>query len=884
MKLKTMLLFISAVMIFACTGNLCESECVNLDERPRPAAPNNVKAIAGNASALLTWDKVDNADYEYILSWNGTETQLSPGTGYFTVGNLENGKTYEFSLFAKKDGNLTSDTVKVTATPSDKLNVIPETPVFNVWFYIFDADNYPKGSDRTGYNFLNEGGSLTDGIVTHTEELINKPNEVSKLVIKYSSAAYAILRDGEDVHWFTMKKDGYRWEVWGYIYNVAFENSTAPSDETITELELPTAIELQKYNVKLNNGVKITTRGYYEENDGGAATYITALRSNKKIYSTMRTGTGQNVNYELQNLTINIRQFGAGHCTQITTGNENTSCPNNSWQPAEIEKYELNDDQPRFLEAMDMLSENNNDNTLETKIIVPAGEYRSGKQFSIGRTKLTIVGERDTDGKCKSIIYTDNSYETWQEFFFSVWGSHYTTIDSLRIEARETKTARYYRQVVVTDSTYVTIKNCEVYVDQHVQDDDSSLDRQYTNVTLYSGVKNTTVENCILTNLSGVERGACVGVMDFYGHGTENNKILNNVMYQNCHDEMMGIFSSQKWYAPDAYVHNILVSGNTMYPSDSTASRRVMAITIGYDDSYGLKDIVFERNHVIANIPSNLMTFGTLDNTAYIRDNIFDLTVTGSSGVIFDSRSTAIIENNTINFKEDSTGLCSVFKNKGKFLNNTVNVHGKIGSFSYLGGEISGNIFNVYNSIEYFTQNVNTIKNNTFNMKAGSKPVKTMFTYNSLRDSDYDRNDIEISGNTVNYDVTATDEAAFIAENNWSHNWGWNGFHCLTVGGTHGATGKKILFTNNTIKAPNVSDENKHLMFYSFKSDDNYGNSYLLQNNRLEKFTWVRNQMGVSEFNAALTYSGNTDLLGNKLDFNFANGVNYITGQGSTND
>ena len=144
-------------------------------------------------------------------------------------------------------------------------------------------------------------------------------------------------------------------------------------------------------------------------------------------------------------------------------------------------------------------------------------------------------------------------------------------------------------------------------------------------------------------------------------------------------------------------------------------------------------------------------------------------------------------------------------------------------------------------------------------MKAGSKPVKTMFTYNSMRDSDYDKNNIEISGNTVNYDVTAADEAAFIAENNWSHNWGWNGFHCLTVGGTHGSTGKKILFTDNTIKAPNVSAENKHLMFYSFKSDDNYGNSYLLQNNRLEKFTWVRNQMGVSEFNAALTYSVNID-------------------------
>lgn len=884
MKSKILPILISAVMFLSCTSNLCESECINLDKRQAPPAPKNVKAIAGNASVLLTWDKVDNADYEYILSYSGSETILSPETDYFTVKNLENGKTYEFSLFAKKDGNLTSDAVKVTAVPSEKLNVIPENPIFQVWFYIFDADNYPKGDDRNGYDFYYEGGSLTDGIVSQKKELINKPDEVSKLVIKYSKASYTILREAEDVCWFTMKKDGYHWEVWGYIYNVDFENNTSPLDETITELELPTAIDLQKYSVKLNNNVKITTRGYYEENDGGGATYYTALRSNGKTYSTMRTGTGQNVNYDLQNLTINIRQFGAGHCTQIIKGNENVSCPYSTWQAAEIKKYELNDDQPRFLEAMDMLSESNEDNTLETKIIVPAGEYRSGKQFSIGRTKFTIVGEKDSTGNCKSVIYTDNGYETWQEFFFSVWGSHHTTVDSLRIEARETKTARYYRQVVVTDSTYVTIKNCEVYVDKHVQDDDSSLDRQYTNITLYSGVKNTTVENCILTNLSGVERGACIGVMDFYGHGTENNKILNNTMYQNCHDEMMGIFSSQKWYAPEAYVHNILISGNTMYPSDSTASKRVMAITIGYDDSYGLKNIVFEKNHVIANIPSNLMTFGTLDNTAYIRDNIFDLTVTGNSGVIFDSRDTAVIENNTINFKDDSTGICSVFKNKGKFLNNTVNVHGKIGGFSYLGGEISGNTFNVYNSVEYFTLNVNTIKNNVFNMKAGSKPVKAMFTYNSLRDSYYTENNIEISGNIINYDVTSADEAAFKTENNWSHNWGWNGFHCLAVGGAHGTTAKKILFTNNTIKAPNVSAENKHLMFYSFKSGDNYGNSYLLQNNKLEKFTWVRNQMGSSELNAALSFSGNTDLLENKLDFNFTDKINYIIGQDSTNN
>lgn len=881
MKPKVLLALISAMMI-SCTCNLCE--CENLDKREPPPAPKNVKATAGNASVLLTWNKVDNPDYEYILSYNGTETHLPPQDGYFTVENLENGKTYEFSLFAIKAGNLTSDIAKVTATPSEMLNVIPENPTFNIFTYIFDADNYPTGDDRSDYKSIYEGGSLADGIVSQTAELINKPDEVSKLVIRYSSATYNILRDGEDIHWFTMKKNGYRWEVWGYIYNVAFENSTAPFDETVKELELPTAIDLQKYNVKLNNGVKITTRGYYEENDGGGAVYYTALRSNRKTYSTMRTGTGQNVNYHLENRTINIRQFGAGHCTQITTGNEDTSCPHKSWSVAEIAKYELNDDQPRFLEAMNMLSENNENDELETKIIVPAGEYRCGQQLSVGRTKLTIIGERDNYGNCKSIIYTDNGYKTWQEFFFSIWASHYTTIDSLRVEARETKTARYYRQVVVTDSTYVTIKNCEVYVDEHVQDDDPSLDRQYTNVTLYSGVRNTTVENCILTNLSGVERGACVGVMDFYGHGTENNRILNNTMRQNCHDEMLGIFSSQKWYHPEAYVHNILVSGNTMYPTNSNASRRVMAVTIGYDDSFGLEDIVFEKNHIIAEIPSNLMTFGKLDNTTYVRDNTIDLNMTGSSGVIFDTRKTVVIEGNTINFKPESTGICSVFKNKGKFINNTVNVYGKIGSFSYLGGEMTGNTFNVYNSVDHFTKNVNKIKGNTFNIKSGSKPVKAMFTYDSLGDDAYTDRDIEISGNIVNYDVTLEDEDAFKAANEWTRDWGWKGFHCLSVGGGHGTVGKRILFTDNTINAPHVSDENKHLMYYSFKSGDNYGNSYHLQNNRLEKFTWVRNQIGSRDLEAALTYKDNTDLHGNKLDFDFINKKNYITNLGSTNN
>ena len=882
MKQKIVGLFCILMMICGC--NLCENECINLERHTAkvPEPPKNFQAIAGNGSVLLTWKSFDDSNYKYILSYDGQEIEVTAADGYFTVSDLENGKEYEFFLYSQEIGKLKSEPATAKATPDEKLNVIPEKPAFHIWFVAFDESNYPTGDSREGYNAFNVGGDFTDGIVTEPKEILNDVEEVSKYVLKYSGATYAILRDNEDIHWYTMRKVGYHWEVWGYVYNTIFENSDAVLDETITELEFATALDLQKYNTKLKPGVKLTTRGYYEESDGGAATYYTALRTNDKKFSTMRTGTGQIVNYELQDMTVNVRQFGAGYCRQVTSGEEDISCPYADWQDEEKAKYEINDDVPRFWEAMSILSENSEDAKHATKIFIHPGEYRFAQQFNVGMKNFTMEGVRDTDGKCKSVIYTDNGYQTWWEFFFSIWWSENMVMDGVRIEARETKPTRYYRQLVLVDCNYVTIKNCEVYVDQHVQDDDPTLDRQYTNVTLYSAVKNSKVENCILTNLSGVERGACVGVMDFYGRGTENVEILNNTMYQNCHDEMLGIFSSQYWYAPTAYVHNVRVAGNTMYPSSSTATRRVMAVTLGYNDSYGLEDIVFEKNHIIAEIPSNLITCGTVDNTTYIRDNIIDLNVTGSGGVIFDSRSNVVIEGNTINFLEESKGWCSVFKNKGKFIGNKVNVYGNLGSFSYLGGEMSDNEFNVYGSVGNFTKDVDIIKDNVFNVHPGSTPITQMFCYDTLKENDFAVDNIEICGNEINYNVTAEDEEAFISSN-YGIDWGWNAFHCLSVGGQLGDKERKILFTGNTIKAPNVSANNKHLMYFSFKEEDKL-HSYVFENNKLEKYTWVRSQIG-SKFN--VTYD-NADLFGNKLEFDTTvpegsrKGKNYIKGAGST--
>ena len=68
-------------MICACTGNLCENECVNLEKRAKLDSPKNFQAISGNASVLLTWDKVDNADYKYVLSYEKNEIEILPDVG-----------------------------------------------------------------------------------------------------------------------------------------------------------------------------------------------------------------------------------------------------------------------------------------------------------------------------------------------------------------------------------------------------------------------------------------------------------------------------------------------------------------------------------------------------------------------------------------------------------------------------------------------------------------------------------------------------------------------------------------------------------------------------------------------------------------------------------
>jgi len=74
-----------------------------------------------------------------------------------------------------------------------------------------------------------------------------------------------------------------------------------------------------------------------------------------------------------------------------------------------------------------------------------------------------------------------------------------------------------------------------------------------------------------------------------------------------------------------------------------------MAITIGYNDSKGVSNVRFVDNEVVADLPSNFMTFGALSDCV-IENNKFTInrSVSYTSGVVFDASTGVTIKNNDV--------------------------------------------------------------------------------------------------------------------------------------------------------------------------------------------------------------------------------------------
>lgn len=904
-------------------------------------APMKFSAKGGNGCVMLVWDLPEentSEEVEYFVEYDGKTVPVDKSACCKKISDLKNGTEYTFSLYGQKMQSGKKGYVSTAkATPSeDGLDMAESVHQgYVVWFNLYER----KDKKTCVANNTNDGrivwpSDLASSYDPQRDISAYEDNytEVEKLIVRVPSNITDSLRENEAIHWWCISRPGYRYEVCGYIYNTLFEASDAPYYDGEYPVEFDTVASLQSFNKKFEEGKIIRTLGYFEKDDGGGTQYITAERTNGRTYSTLRTATGQIVNIdedaEFDDRKLNFRQLGAGVCRQITYEmrkkypDENFNLYTGS-DPS-IPKY--NDDVPRLFEAIELLRENRINADEKITLYVPSGSYRCGGNVSLGEKNLVICGDgmpysegeefaglsesgtgyyyTSTDYenknispyKCSSIFYTDNYYTTWWEFFFQIWGAENLTLDKIRIEARETKYQPYYRQLVVLCSDNVCIKNCEVYNDENVhkyEDEGTYQDKQFTTLTFYSGAKNCVADNNVLYNMCGVDRGASAGVMDFYGDHTKNITISNNIMYQNCHDELLGVFSSKHWYKPDASVEGVYIRGNKLYPQNSAARRRTMVVTMAYDDSYNITDVVFEKNYIAGEFPSNCMTFGHFgaygesSDTEYctIQDNVFDMKVTASSGVIFDSRRNVVVKNNTINFVPGSTGLCTVFKRGGLFTGNTVNVSAdaSIGGIGYTAGRIEKNTFNIEGKCWNLTNGCFNVKDNVFNI---AHPMTSFFSLPNANENAI------ISGNTVNYNIPHKDDydIAAKAAGEKYYTKGWEHTHVLSA--SVYPVGKKsdgsdvwptesfrIEFTGNTINAPYASTTNKHLVFFGKGTDPN---EYIITGNKTEKFTWVRSQMG-SRRN--ITYD-NTTTAGVSLLFSQEESGenNYVAGNSNVSE
>lgn len=889
--------------------------------------------------------------------------------------------------------------LEVKAKPSDtttteiELEAVPERPskiVFNIFNpeayekyekgtltidnYDWKTDIYTVPGDNGGIISLKDYHSVENGTII----INNNIGACDRLIIQNSSVINNNLRNGEAIHCFSIKRKGESWHIYGYLYNKKFEESilsgtVAVEEKTSSDVVwFNTVKDMEECDTIYHNsttdsynGVTVKTRGYYAAGDGGAATYSTQSREtyiNKRSrphyykYLDHRTSTGQIMAYIPGNIEcdvdgdgmaesvpgINIRQLGAGHCTQINDRSKNAD-------------YTDNDDVARFEDAMNVIYDWYDEHPEQrVTIYFPAGEYRMGSSFGPVVSYLNYIGDTDIltsdlsaidenkitrtknsygwetharskDASKRTVLYTDNG-GSYGEAQFSIWDCSHFYMRGITMECRKTKRVSHTteRMVYIAGDLQnltseddaiqdITIEGCEIYVDENCHKDDGNLDRQFTSVTVYSGVKNATIKNNLLVNMSGVERGACYGVFDFWGNGdaekeiggTEDILLEGNIMYHNCHDESGGIFTTGHPQAqkPECYVHRVTIRGNEMHPMSSNASSRTMCFTMAYAVSFNIRDVLFENNHVIADFPSKLMTTGNFDvdtnrksgdfvdseGNVYglvVRNNTFDICQHWNNSYVFEASKYAWIHDNTINIIKGADGTpatCgSIFQGKAAYDNNIVTDEAdgtcSAGGLAYMAGRLRNNTVTMHGHIGSIASATFDVRNNTITL---NKRLSVMFNNPDVS------SDITISGNTINYNISAgtseDDTSMDFIENRDS---GWQHTHVLSLGRygnkENNYPAYTVNFTNNTILAPDAQDNDKHILYSKFPDYD--PNNINIKNNKLEKFTWVRSQMGALP-HGTLTYSGNVDANGNALEFSMEEGnyKNFIKGAIETN-
>lgn len=453
---------------------------------------------------------------------------------------------------------------------------------------------------------------------------------------------------------------------------------------------------------RLKAGVRVKTRGFYQEKDGGAGVYLIAEKQlaggvllANGLYANVQADTyvdGEGTRWAL----VNAKQFGA-------TGNGQT------------------EDQDGINAAIAMAGDSisgAHEGEFDRGIAyIPAGEYKCGDKIYIRTQHVNIIGDGDN-----TVLFTDNDYrdeEGYSEFFLEVWGGSDTFVGKFQIEAREVDLYHYMRQFVLVYSSNIYVYQVDTIVPQGAYSSYYWEDKQYSNMCCYTGNKDITIDDCKMVQMSGTYRGANFGILDIWAAGEKNITVMNCDMYGNARDEQIGFFSKSDDNASVKHVNflnNKVHSVQIKYPD--IIGTRTMCFTVAYANSKNIDDIRIAGNHFICETDSKFMTFGTLTNCV-VENNIIEIKCTNATwSMLFDSsnsnaKNILVRKNEFYITSDEGHGRGNITGGNLTFTDNRIFSDVSI-VFGVLGPEIHNNEMIFLETLGQICTNANCTNNNVY--------------------------------------------------------------------------------------------------------------------------------------------------------------------------
>ena len=426
----------------------------------------------------------------------------------------------------------------------------------------------------------------------------------------------------------------------------------------------------------------ISTRGYFEEEDGGGADYeiVAQTRDADNGMTIIQLPAGFTAKLIIAN-EMNVLQFGA-----VNDGSTDS-------------QYAI---QAAFTSGASVL------NFPKDGHLMVRGDLFPG-------SNQTILGNNCT-------LYTDNDYVGTREFFITIRDAQNIVIDGLNITSLQTMDLVHRKHIALARASNITIANCVLTGPEAVyKEDGSAAIFAFTNIDLYTAWNNVEIYGCTLKLSHDGTAGCTIMARDLLGGVSSGLKFHNNTIEKVCHDELIAVGGTR------ATVSNVQIYENTMIARDGKLTSSDVAISLGTQGTVFVDDVRFENNILDVEVGSMLFYLNPLGNNMSITGNTFNLSkgrgyeTSSSACYAFSQWMTANpkpieFHNNIININNTGSPngtINSVLRANANASGNTINIDGDISSIFTYCSSLRNNIINITGNLGVLSLNAPSVNNNT---------------------------------------------------------------------------------------------------------------------------------------------------------------------------